>query len=169
MAMDADDYPDDALQLSISPELDELLHVLRRNLDFLHRALSAASFRRVWRDALERLQDTLWNDVLLKQSFTSLGAAQFAHDGAAVCALVDGYMAGGSAALAALCDGTRLLGLPVDGGAGVVTLGQASDRAFTDNDEARRLLDDLQLKALTPLNARYILQRRVENGENIEW
>merc|ERR1711977_179873 len=33
-----------------SPVLDEPLHVLTRNLDFLARALSTASYRRVWRE-----------------------------------------------------------------------------------------------------------------------
>lgn len=50
-----------------------------------------------------------------------------------------------------------------------ITLKQASDRAFTDNDEARAVLEELQLVALTPLNARQILQRRVENNENVGW
>ncbi|GJN71302.1 hypothetical protein PLICBS_005365 [Purpureocillium lilacinum] len=169
---------DDPSQLSITPELDEPLRILKRNLDFLSRALSTASFRRVWHDALDKLQDTLWNGVLLKQSFTTLGAAQFAHDGAAIFALVDRYIPGGSAALEALREGMRLLNLPAsadpaaDGEgapAGTITLKDASDRAFTDNDAARKVLEELGLEALTPLNARHILQRRVENNENIGW
>ena len=75
-----------------------------------------------------------------------------------------------------LREGLQLLNLPTsaeaagwpDGTVGV-TLKDASDRAFTDNDEARRLLEELGLEALTPLNARYILQRRVENNENVGW
>lgn len=50
-----------------------------------------------------------------------------------------------------------------------LTLKEASDRVFIDNDEARKVLEELQLESLTPQNARYILQRRVENGENVEW
>ncbi|PNY29804.1 RAD50-interacting protein 1 [Tolypocladium capitatum] len=167
---------DDPLQLSITPELDEPLRILKRNLDFLSKALSTASFRRVWHDALDKLQETLWNNVLLRQSFTTLGAAQFAHDGAALFSLVDRYIPGGSSALEALREGLQLLNLPAsveaagwpDGTVGV-TLKDASDRAFTDNDEARRVLEELGLEALTPLNARYILQRRIENNENIGW
>ncbi|KAM4057895.1 RINT-1 / TIP-1 family protein [Hirsutella rhossiliensis] len=162
---------DDPSQLSITPELDEPLHVLKRNLDFLYKTLSTASLRRVWHEALDRLQDMLWNGVLVRQSFTTLGAAQFAHDGAAILALVDRYLPGGSSALEALREGTRLLNLPASVGEGAsgTTLKEASDRAFTSNDEARRVLEELGLEALTPVNARHILERRVENNENVGW
>lgn len=70
----------------------------------------------------------------------------------------------------------QLLNLPTadpaddtDGAAPRLTLKEASDRAFTNNDEARTVLEELGLEVLTPANARYILQRRVENNENIGW
>lgn len=156
--------------MSITPELDDPLHVLKRNLDFLTKALSVASFRRVWREALEKLQDLLWNSVLLRQTFTTLGATQFLHDGSAIFSLVDRYIPGGSATMDVLRDGLQLLSLPAETELeGVMTLKEASDRAFKDNDEARSVLEELRLEALTPANARYILQRRVENNENIGW
>lgn len=175
--------PDDASQLSVTPELDEPLRVLQRNLDLLSRALSAASLRRVWREALERLQELLWGGVLMRQSFTTLGAAQLAHDGAAVAAVVERRLPGGAAGLEALLQGARLLALPAGAGAGAgegapaaattttptMTLKEASDLAFAGNDEARRLLRELGLDALTPADARHILERRVENGENVGW
>lgn len=78
-----------------------------------------------------------------------------------------------------LREGLQLLNLPTDtkttadanGDATELslTLKEASDRAFTNNDEARQVLNELKLEALTPVNARYILQRRVENNENIGW
>ncbi|OAA49622.1 RINT-1 family protein [Metarhizium rileyi] len=164
---------DDPSHLSITPELDEPLRILQRNFDFLTKALSTASFRRVWHDALDKLQDLLWTGVLLKQSFTTLGAAQFAHDGGAVFSLVERYIPGGSGALDSLREGMQLLNLPAaesaDGTGAGLTLKEASDRAFTGNDEARRVLEELGLGTLTPVNARYILQRRVENNENIGW
>ncbi|KAH6605965.1 hypothetical protein Trco_005118 [Trichoderma cornu-damae] len=168
---------DDSSALSITPELDEPLSVLKRNLEFLGKALSASSFRRVWRDALDKLQDSLWSSILVRQSFTTLGAAQFAHDCASIFSLVDRFIPNGSAALESLREGLVLLNLPAAAaaaaaegeGAAAITLKQASDRAFTDNDEARKVLEDLGLVALTPLNARQILQRRVENNENVGW
>ncbi|KAK0764920.1 hypothetical protein N5P37_002392 [Trichoderma harzianum] len=166
--------PDDSSALSITPELDEPLSVLKRNMEFLSKALSAASFRRVWRDALDRLQDLLWSSILTRQSFTAFGAAQLAHDCATIFSLVDRFIPNGSAALESLREGLVLLNLPATAeGDGVssaaMTLKQASDRAFTNNDEARKVLEELELVALTPPNARQILQRRVENDENVRW
>ncbi|KAH0599181.1 hypothetical protein MHUMG1_03298 [Metarhizium humberi] len=167
---------DDPSQFSITPELDEPLRILQRNFDYLTKALSTASFRRVWHEALDKLQDLLWTSVLLKQSFTTLGAAQFAHDGGAVFSLVERYIPGGSGALDSLREGMQLLNLATavpagsaEGSAPGLTLKEASDRVFTDNNEARKVLEELGLHVLTPVNARYILQRRVENNENIGW
>ncbi|KAG6086544.1 hypothetical protein E4U30_008438 [Claviceps sp. LM220 group G6] len=174
---------DDPFQTSVTSELDEPLRVLQRDFEFLAKAISTAAFRRIWHHALVKLQDLLWNAILMKQSFTTLGAAQFAHDCGAIFALVERFIPGGSAALDSLREGLQLLNLPtdptaaanasanVDGSAAepTLTLKEASDRAFTDNDEARKVLEELGLEALTPVNARYILQRRVENNENIAW
>lgn len=173
---------DDPSHTSVTPELDEPLRVLQRNLDFLTKALSIATFRRVWHQVLDKLQDLLWNGILLKQSFTTLGAAQFAHDSGAIFSLVERFIPGGSAAFDSLREGLRLLNLPTatatadpadtsgDGEATTgLTLKRASDGAFTSNDEARKVLEALGLEALTPVDARYILQRRVENNENVGW
>lgn len=163
---------------AISPELDEPLHTLTRNLDFCHKALSTAVFRRVWRQTLAKLQDQLWNEVLLRQNFTGAGARQFLNDCQAIASLVDRHLggSGGSTAMAALFDGLKLLNLPAgdesegqEKSDGVMTLKRASDGVFTDNDEARKVLEELGLSELTPQNARYILQRRVENAEDVEW
>ncbi|KAI1807473.1 TIP-1 family-domain-containing protein [Daldinia bambusicola] len=152
-------------RLSITPDLDEPLKILKRNLTFLASVLSAAVYRRVWREALEKLQDTIWTTVLMAQSFTMLGAAQFARDLEAIASLVDHNIPDGSIALGTLQDGVRLLSLPLEATDGVMSLRQASDRAFTDNAEAKKLLTELDIESLTPANARKILQRRVENSE----
>ncbi|KAI1170401.1 RINT-1 family protein [Nemania sp. FL0916] len=164
----------DPSQLAITAELDEPLKILKRNLTFLASALSTAVYRRIWRIALEKLQDMLWSDVLLRQNFTTLGAAQFVRDLQAIFSLVDRHIPDGSQVLSTLQDGAQLLSLPVEanndddgggGGSGIITLQQASDRIFTDNAEAKKTLADLDLEALTPANARKILQRRVEYSE----
>lgn len=140
--------------------------VLKRNLTFLASALNTATYRRIWRTALEKLQETLWSDVLLRQNFTTLGAAQLARDVQAIFSLVDRHIPDGSLAMSTLRDGARLLSLPVEStGDGSVTLQQANDRIFTDNTEAKEMLAELELESLTPANARKILQRRVENSE----
>ncbi|TLD29102.1 hypothetical protein PspLS_03343 [Pyricularia sp. CBS 133598] len=160
----------DPYQLPITAELDEPLRILKRNLEFVNRALSTAAFRRVWREALDKLDETLWHDVLTRHSFTAFGAAQFMRDLHAVVALVERYIPeGGGLALARVQEGVRLLNLPMEadasGKAAAVTLRQASDRVFKDNEEAKRLLEELGIDLLSPTNARHILQRRVEMSD----
>ncbi|KAJ6786140.1 hypothetical protein PWT90_04875 [Aphanocladium album] len=161
----------DPSQLSITAELDLPLSKLKENFEFLSRALSSASYRRVWHGALSKLQDLLWNSVLMKHQFTTLGAIQLAHDGQALAAVIERHLPGGSSALEELREGMELLRLPItlpEDTTGI-TLKQASERAFTDNDAARGLLEELRLQSLTPVNARHVLQRRVENNENTGW
>lgn len=146
---------------------------MKRNLDFLQQALGTAPFRRVWRGALEKLQELLWADVLMRQSFTTFGAAQFARDVGAVVSLAERYLPSGAGHLSGLQEGLVLLNLPVvdadgdgDGRDGRrLMLKEASDRVFTDNTEAKKVLEELGIEGLTPANARNILQRRVENSE----
>jgi len=107
----------------------------------------------------------LWSDVLMSQSFTTFGAAQFSRDMHAIFALVERYIPDGSAAMTTLSEGVKLLNLPVEAAEGGVSLKQASDMVFTDNATAKKLLEDLEIDSLTPANARHILQRRVENSE----
>jgi hypothetical protein len=138
---------------------------LKRDLDFLQRAVGTAVFRRVWREALEKLNNTLWSDVLMSHKFTASGAAQFARDVHAIAALVERYIPDGSGSLGSLSDALRLLNLPLEVQEGGMSLKRATDRVFTDNAEAKKVLEELEVEALTPANARQILQRRVENAE----
>ena len=139
---------------------------MKRNLDFLSRALGTAVFRRVWRAALERLNSLLWSEVLISQSFTAFGAAQFYRDLQAIGSLVERYIPEGSVSLGSLGDAVRLLNLPIDPeGQGGVSLREATDRVFTDNSEAKKLLEELEIDSLSPANARQVLRRRVENSE----
>ncbi len=107
----------------------------------------------------------LWGEVLLRQNFTTLGAAQFVRDLQAVFSLVDRHLPDGSLIMGTLQDGAQLLNLPIESSTGGITLQQATDRVFTDNMEAKKTLAELDLESLTPTNARKILQRRVENSE----
>ncbi|KAK4192189.1 RINT1-like protein [Podospora australis] len=158
-------FADEVIDLAITAELDEPLRILKRDLDFLSKALGAAVFRRVWRGALDSLNRTLWSDVLVSHRFTASGAAQFRRDVRAISSVVERYIPDGSNSLSSLSDGIRLLNLPVDPQEGELSLKQASDMVFTDGTEAKKVLDKLDIDSLTPANARNILQRRVENAE----
>jgi RAD50-interacting protein 1 len=107
----------------------------------------------------------LWTEVLMRQSFTSFGAAQFMKDANAILSLVERYLPNGTSSMSGLIDGLVLLNLPVESAEERVTLKDASDRIFTDNTEAKQVLEELGIDSLTPANARNILQRRVENSE----
>ncbi|TDZ34934.1 RAD50-interacting protein 1 [Colletotrichum spinosum] len=155
----------DPSQLAVTPELDEPLRILKRNLDFLHKAVGAAAFRRTWRAALDKLQDMLWGEVLMRASFTAFGAAQFTRDVNAVLSLVERYIPSGVASMGSLVDALKLLNLPVQAAEGQLSLKEVTDRVFTDNGEAKKVLEELDIDTLTPANARHILQRRVESKE----
>jgi hypothetical protein len=115
--------------------------------------------------ALEKLNSLLWSEVLMSQSFTTYGAAQFTRDLHAIMSLVERYIPDGSAFFMTLNDAVKLLSLPLEAQEGAISLKQASDMVFTDNTEAKKLLEQLEIDSLTPANARQILQRRVENSE----
>jgi hypothetical protein len=139
--------------------------ILKRDLDFLQRALGTAAFRRVWREALEKLNNTLWGEVLMSHRFTASGAAQFSRDLHAISALVERFIPDGSSSLGSVSDALRLLNLPIEAPEGGMSLKQATDMVFTDNTEAKKVLDELEVDSLTSANARQILQRRVETAE----
>ncbi|KAK0725404.1 TIP-1 family-domain-containing protein [Lasiosphaeris hirsuta] len=160
-----DPSPADAYQLAVTSELDEPLRILKRDFDFLSRTLGTAVFRRVWRSALERLNNMLWSDVMMSHKFTASGAAQFLQDLRAISSLIERYIPDGSSSLGSLSDALQLLNLPVEAGQGAVSLRQITDMVFTDNTEAKKAMDQLEIDTLTPANARQILQRRVENAE----
>lgn len=162
----SDSVPDiDPSQLAVTPELDEPLRILKRNFDFLLKAIGTPSFRRTWRAALDKLQEMLWGEVLMRQSFTAFGAAQFARDLNAIFALVERYIPNGVGSLGILADALKLLNLATEPQDGTLSLKDATDRVFTDNAEAKKILEELDIDTLTPANARHILQRRVENKE----
>lgn len=52
-----------------------------------------------------------------------------------------------------------------DEDSGALTLKRASDRIFVDNNEARRVLEELGLDMLEPQHARRVVQNRVENSD----
>ena len=101
----------------------------------------------------------------MSHKFTASGAAQFSRDLHAVAALVERFIPDGSGALGSLTDAVRLLNLPVDAQEGGMSLKKATDMVFTDNAEAKKALEELDIESLTSANARQILQRRVENAE----
>ncbi len=135
---------------------------------FLHKALASAPFRRIWHEALDTLQDLLWNEVLMRERFTTLGAAQFYRDLTAIWAIIDEYIPEGSSlalGMPKLREGSQLLNLPIVAHDGLMSLSNAYDRVYADNTEARKVIDELGFSTITYVDARLVLQRRVEASD----
>lgn len=125
--------------------------------------------RRIVHEVLDNLQETLWSDVLMREKFTSLGAAQFYRDMAAVWELIDGFVTDGSSSalgMPKLRDACILLNLPrekEEGRDGRMSFGEAYERAMTDNAEAKKVLAEMQCRTLTPQETRQVLERRQDH------
>lgn len=174
---------------SLSAELDPTLRLLSEYLGFLNRALGKVPLRRVSRQLCHSVQSFMWDQVLLRHSFSTTGAVQFKSDIDAVCAAVDRYVGAGQAerGMRRLCEGVALLALPVkgeiprevppddessawdedvkeDGEAKAMGLFEVERLVFMDNDSARHALELLGLESLEAGDARGVLERRVELG-----
>ncbi|KAG9243861.1 RINT-1 family protein-like protein [Calycina marina] len=142
----------DESAIAISAELDYPLKALRQQLNFLVGILSYSAFRRVWRPAYDALEQHLWNEVLMRQNFTALGAARFLHDVYAIQDATDSACAVYRQARTAdldmekLVHGVRLLNLPLTDDAGGPSLSDGSDvriklgHGLISKDEARRII-----------------------------
>jgi hypothetical protein len=100
---------------SISAELDPVLRLLTDYLTFLHSALGKVPLRRVTRQLCHSIQNFLWDQLLVRSSFSTAGATQLQTDVDALCAAIDRYVGTGQAerGMRQLHDGVALLALPV--------------------------------------------------------
>lgn len=129
-------------------------------------------------EVLDTLQDTIWSDVLMREKFTRLGAAQFYRDLAAVWEMIDMYIPDGSSSslgMPRLREACILLNLPerssrraseglassvAGSDDGRMTLEEATEKVFADNTMAKEVLDRLGFKNISPQEARQVLDRR---------
>lgn len=100
---------------SISAELDPALRLLTEYLTFLRSALGKAPLRRVSRQLCLSIQTFLWDQLLVRNSFSTAGATQLKADLDALCAAIDRHVGSGQAerGMRRLHDGVALLSLPV--------------------------------------------------------
>jgi hypothetical protein len=84
-------------------------------LTFLHKALGKVPLRRVCRQLCHAIQTFLWDQLLVRNSFSTAGATQLKTDLTALCAIIDQYVGTGQAerGMRRLHDGVALLSLPV--------------------------------------------------------
>ncbi|PGH11323.1 hypothetical protein AJ79_04939 [Helicocarpus griseus UAMH5409] len=167
-------------QLSNSSiELAALLRTLPSDISFLHRLLAMAPLRRITRHVLIAIQTYIWDNVLMRNTFSTTGAAQLETDVDNICKVVE--MATGKGmdprrVIQKLEDGLLLLNLKIkperanddallagdDDDAKDLSLWEVEKRVFANNESARVLLAELNIETLTEAEARTVLERRVE-------
>jgi hypothetical protein len=144
-------------------------------MSFLNRALAYSIFRKIWRQVFSNLQALLFDQVLIKQEFTSLGAARFMADINAIHSVVESCIGPGRSSVSAdsmgmpkLKEGIQLLNLPLEGPEGKLNLKSAYDDIFESEQKAKATLAQLGFNRLSPYEARLILQHRVEARVSID-
>ncbi|KAM5487134.1 hypothetical protein McanMca71_000294 [Microsporum canis] len=164
-----------------TPSLDlvQTLRLLTADFSFLSRTLAVAPRRRIANHVLLAIQTYIWDSILMRNSFSTTGAAQISVDVSNICDTVDaaiGVKAGeGLAAqtVKKLRDSLFILNLKIkpekvqspDTGDGTrigLGLWEAEKRLFANNESARGVLSELGIDTLTEAEARSVLERRVE-------
>ncbi|KAG9231031.1 RINT-1 family protein-like protein [Amylocarpus encephaloides] len=152
--------------LAITAELDQPLRSLKENIEFLDRTLGYAAFRRIWRASFESLQDLLYREVLIKQDFTSLGAARLMADIDAIQGIIQNCVkttiSGNDLGMPKLREGIKLLNIPVTAGAGEINLKAAYDEIVGPGSQAIACLGRMGFNRLPVHEAKFILRHRVE-------
>lgn len=136
-------------------------------MTLLHKTLGTPPFRRIWRSSFDSLQDLLYHEVLLKQDFTTLGAARFVQDLIAIQSVVNSIIhlpSGTPLGMPKLKEAATLLSLPLEADKRGVSLKEACEEVFATNSQAEAVLKKLGLERLSNYEARQILQKRVEGS-----
>lgn len=154
---------------SQTAELDGPVRLLEEYLSFLARALGTSALRRVVRQVGVSAQQYIWDNVLLRHTFSTAGAAQLAADIKGMCFVFDRYTGPrqGSRSLAKLVEGVRLLSLPTEtsqdeAGGQVPGLWDVERRMFASNEGAREVMEELEMGLLNESEAREVLKRRLD-------
>jgi hypothetical protein len=171
-------------------ELDPLLGVIASHFGFLTKALGRVPLRKVARSAAGTIDTVLFEQVLLRHTFSAAGALQFSSDISAILSTFEKYIGRGIAdsGLGRASEAAALVGLPIlgsksdtdedmdeeevegganGGGTGNKRLGlwQVGKRVLeASGEEARACLQELGFERLSVTEGRKVLVRRVEMG-----
>ncbi|ESZ96772.1 hypothetical protein SBOR_2842 [Sclerotinia borealis F-4128] len=154
--------------LTISAELDHPLQVIKEKMAYLEKTISYPAFMRIWRQAISALEDLLFNEVLLKQDFTTLGAARFSQDLKGIQSIIGAYLPleNSSFMMARLTQGIALLNLPIEvSDEEGLSLSEAGEKIYAGRQTCEWVLAKLHLDMLDNPSARQIILRRVEANE----
>lgn len=164
--------------LALTAELDSTVDQLTSCLSFLSNTLAQAPLRRIARQLALALQTFMWDQVLMRNSFSSSGSAQYVRDISAIWEVMDRYLGEGQGELGMrkLGEAMVLLRLGVknegeslseegrEGGVegGKLGLWEVDERVYRSNESGREVLEELGLEILSESDARAVLERRVE-------
>lgn len=176
----------------LTAELDNPLQSINTLFALLSRTLALPSLRRIGRQFNLAVQGLLYNNVLLRNAFSPAGIAQFSKDVQAICNTLDRYLGPGQAVVGMqrLREALILLNLSQDkaghrddatsagseldaeasaGKAEMEAIGlnmwEVEKRVFRSNESAREVLEELGLEALSEVDARKVMERVLEVGE----
>ena len=141
---------------------------MKENMAYLDKTISYPAFMRIWRQAISSLEDLLWNEVLLKQDFTTLGAARFAQDLKGIQSIIGSYLPleKSTFMMARLTQGIALLNLPIEASDEEgLSLSEVAENIYASREDCERILTKLHMDLLGNTHARQIMQRRVEASE----
>ncbi|POS83830.1 hypothetical protein EPUL_002759 [Erysiphe pulchra] len=158
----------ESTSILITPELDLPLQVLQTYVQFLHRVLADAPFRRIIREVIKKLQDLLFYELLLNQDFTLLGSVRFSQDITAILSLINFSLSSKSQVpfdMPLLREGALLLSLSDSIEDANNSFSGVSKAIFSTNQEATQTLKKLGITHLSNSDARTVLERRINESE----
>ncbi|RKF57216.1 RAD50-interacting protein 1 [Erysiphe neolycopersici] len=158
----------ESTSILITPELDLPLQILQTYVQFLHRALADAPFRRIIRGVIKKLQDLLFYELLLNQDFTFLGSVRFFQDITAILSLINCSLSSKSQVpfdMPLLREGALLLSLSDSIEGENDSFSCVSKAIFSTNQEATETLKRLGIAHLSNSEARTVLERRINETE----
>ena len=83
--------------LALTAELDSTVQQLSDSLSFLSSTLAPAPLRRITQQVSLSLQNYLWDNILMRNTFSAAGGAQFSHDVLALWENIDRHVGEGQA------------------------------------------------------------------------
>lgn len=142
--------------------------IMKEKMTYLEKTISHTAFIRIWRQAISALEDLLFNEVLLKQDFTTLGAARLAQDLKGIQSIIGAYLPldNSTFMMTRLAQGVALLNLPIKApDEESVTLSEVAENIYMGREACEKVLAKLHMNLLNNASARQIILRRVEANE----
>lgn len=159
---------------AISAEMEPTLRLLAEYFEFLSKAIGRVALRRISRLVSHSIQSYIWDNVLVRHSFSTAGATRLNVDVSAVCTNIDRYVGSGQAQLGMrkLLDGVTLISLPIRGEIQRVRPGSSGDddeqdgeaweEANVDVEETKKAMGLFEVERLVFMDnehARYALEQ----------